>query len=87
MKGSRESHVCIGTHDALTGQGIFVRASGRDVRHPLRRPCDVFWNTWMGYPGRRFPMNSDTFRVYRIPFMQSGQLVIKFHGRGRSEDE
>ena len=55
---SKETHVCLGTMEALTGRGIQVRASGRDSNHPLRRPCDNRWEAWMTLPGLKLHMKA-----------------------------
>lgn len=81
-KGSMEGFVCLGTHEALGSRFINVRASQKDSKHPLHRPCDNRWHAWMMIPGRRLSVNSRDFMMYRFPFEQSRQMVIKFHNVG-----
>jgi len=76
---SKETHVCLGTMEALTGRGINVRASGRDSNHPLRRPCDNRWDAWMTLPGRKLGISNVSYIQCRIPYEQGQQLQIKFH--------
>ena len=76
---SKETHVCLGTMEALTGRGIRVRASSRDSNHPLRRPCDNRWNAWMTLPGRKIGISNVSYIQCRIPYEQGLQLQIKFH--------
>ena len=76
---SKETHVCIGTMEALTGRGIKVRASGRDKYHPLHRPCDRVWHAWMELPARKFAIGITQYNELRRPYERTLQLVIKFH--------
>ena len=76
---SKETHVCLGTMEALTGRGVQVRASNRDSNHPLRRPCDNRWNAWMTLPGRKLGISNISYIQCRIPYEQGQQLQIKFH--------
>ena len=76
---SKETHVCLGTMEALTGRGIQVRASGRDSNHPLRRPCDNRWEAWMTLPGLKLGISNVSYIQCRIPYEQGQQLQIKFH--------
>ena len=78
-KGSKETHVCLGTMEALTGRGVSVRASNRDTNHPLRRPCDNRWEAWMTMPGRKIGISNVSYIQCRIPYEQGQQLQIKFH--------
>ena len=78
-KGSKETHVCLATWEALTGRGIKVRASERDSHHPLRRPCDNKWEAWMKLPERCFLLQDIVYLHYRIPFENGLQFKIKFH--------
>lgn len=78
-KGSKETHVCLGTWEALTGRGIKVRASRRDSHHPLHRPCDTKWEAWMRLPERCFMLKDEAYLHYRLPFEDGLQFKIKFH--------
>lgn len=78
-KGSKETHVCLGTNEALSGRGIRVRASQRDSHHPLRRPCDNRWEAWMKAPERCFVIPDMVYLHFRLPFEDSLQFKIKFH--------
>lgn len=68
-KGSKETHVCLATHDALAGRGI---VSQHD-RH--KRPCDHLWESWP----RVYGVQREHYMRYRVPYDQSKQMVIKFH--------
>ena len=78
-KHSKETHVCIGTMDALTQRGTKVRASTKDVNHPWKRPCDSRWNAWMALPGRKLGVGIQVYNECRIPYECTLQLQIKFH--------
>jgi hypothetical protein len=78
-KNSKETHVCIGTREALTQRSTKIRASEKDKNHPLRRPCDLFWETWMTYPRRILNVNRETYRECRGPYEATLQMQIKFH--------
>ena len=80
-KNSKETHVCIGTREALTKRGAKVKASSRDKNHRLRRPCDLYWDTWMTLPGRILCVNRETYRECRAPYEASLALQIKFHAK------
>lgn len=84
LKGSKETHVCLGTYEALSGRGTKVRASGRDGNHPWRRPCDKKWGLWTTLPGRVFGYRSEYYLRYRLPVEQGRQMVIKFHGNAKN---
>lgn len=84
--GSKETHVCLGTHEALSGRGIKVRASEKDSHHPLRRPCDGRWRMWATLPGRQYAVRTEYYQIYRLPYEQGLQMVIKFHKR-KTDDE
>ena len=47
--------------------------------HPLRRPCDGVWETWMTLPRRILLVNRETYRECRIPYESTLQMQIKFH--------
>ena len=78
-KGSKETHVCLGTWEALTGRGIKVRASQRDGHHPLRRPCDTKWEAWLLLDRQYFLISDEAYIHYRLPFEHGLQFTIKFH--------
>ena len=81
--GSKETCVCCGTLDALNARITRVRASERDKRHPLRRPCDSRWDAWQTLPLRRLGISTEVFTECRVPWEMQSQLQIKFHNRGR----
>jgi hypothetical protein len=85
-KGSKETHVCLGTREALTGRGIKVRASTRDSHHPLRRPCDTKWDAWVKAPGQNFCISDEAYLLFRLPFEHSLQFKIKFHRHDKTDD-
>ena len=78
-KGSKETHVCLGTWEALTGRGIKVRASAKDSKHPWRRPCDMKWAAWQKMQEHYFPIPDEAYIPYRLPFERGLQFKIKFH--------
>ena len=78
-KNSKETHVCIGTMEALTQRGSKIRASQRDEHHPLRRPCDSRWDMWMTLPRRILNVNRVYYRDCRLPYETTLQMQIKFH--------
>ena len=88
-KFSKETHVCLGTMEAMTKRGIKIRASPRDAHHPLRRPCDNLWDTWMILPRRILNINRQFYIECRIPYEQTLQMRIKFHGKNQdfNDDE
>ena len=46
-----------------------VSASQRKEKgHLLHRPCDNMWAAWMRLQGRKFPMLTETYNTYRLPF-------------------
>ena len=78
-KNSKETHVCCGTMEAITQRGSKVRASQRDSNHPLHRPCDNRWHSWMQLPQRKLGITTQTYNDCRIPYECTLQLQIKFH--------
>ena len=41
-EGKRKKYVCLGVPlKAMTSKGIWIKASQRDPKHPLHRPCDT----------------------------------------------
>ena len=78
-KNSKETHVCLGTMDALTKRGTHVRVSNRDVNHPWKRPCDPRWDAWMQLSGRKIGVSVQAYNECRIPYECTLQLQIKFH--------
>lgn len=78
-KGSKETHVCLATWEAMSGRGIKVRASKRDSHHPLKRPCDTKWEAWMKLPERCYLLPDVVYLHYRLPFENGLQFKIKFH--------
>lgn len=83
-EGKRKKYVCLGviggymSLKALSSKGIWVRASSRDPKHPLHRPCDSRWPSWMKLRNRVFGMSRLLFEKYRMPFEQSVQPRIDF---------
>jgi hypothetical protein len=78
-KNSKETLVCCGTMEAITQRGSKVRASNRDANHPLHRPCDNRWHSWMQLAGRKLGISTKTYNDCRIPYECTLQLQIKFH--------
>ena len=81
-KGRRMKYVCLGvqgmTLPALSSKGIWVKASGRDPKHPLHRPCDNRWAAWMTLKNRVFNLSIKLFTKYRLPFEQTLEPKINF---------
>ena len=80
-KGSKETHVCLGTFEALTQRGTKIRASQRDSHHPLNRPCDLLYDKWLQLPERTFSIPDKAYIMYRFPYEQTLQLKIKYHNK------
>ena len=78
-KNSKETHVCLGTMDAITQRGSRVRASSRDSNHPWKRPCDNRWKAWTQLAGRKLGISIQSYNDCRIPYEATLQLQIKFH--------
>ena len=79
-EGKRKKYVCLGVypHKALTSKGIWVKASGKDPKHKLHRPCDAKWSAWMTLPKRQFNMLIEDYTEYRLPYEQTLQQRIDF---------
>lgn len=77
--GTKETHVCIARQEAISARGILVKKSERDSHHPLKRPCDEFWELWTRLPGSMYPMKDEFYMRYRLPYESNQQMVIKFH--------
>lgn len=82
-KNSKETHVCCGTMEAMTQRGSRIKASQRDSHHPLRRPCDNRWHSWMQLTGQKLGISTQTYNDCRIPYENTLQLQIRFH-RGKT---
>ena len=78
-KNSKETHVCLGTMEAITQRGSRVRASSRDSNHPWKRPCDNRWPAWMQLAGRKLGISIQYYNDCRIPYENTLQLQIRFH--------
>lgn len=76
--GMRKKYVCLGTMKALTSKGIWLKASKRDAKHPLHRPCDLKWPAWMTLPKRNFNLSIVLYTKYRLPYEQTMQPQIDF---------
>ena len=73
-KGTKETHVCLGTRHALSGRGIV------STSHRHKRPCDRRWKIWLRVPTRALVVPIDFYLKYRVPFEQSRrQMEIIFH--------
>ena len=79
-EGMRKKYVCLGVtpHKALTSKGIWVKASKRDQKHPLHRPCDERFHAWVTKLKRLFPMRIEDYAEYRLPYEQTLQSRIEF---------
>lgn len=88
-RGSKETLVCLGTHEAMTLIGSKIRRSERrGTSHPWKRPCDEKWEMWQSNLRGVFPVRKVDYAMYRQPFEQRSQMIIKFHTRqGRVEGE
>lgn len=77
-EGVRKKYVCLGTMKALTSKGIWLKASSRDAKHPLHRPCDSKWPAWMTLKGRIYNLAITLYTKYRMPYEQTMQPKIDF---------
>lgn len=79
-KGSKKTHVCLGTMEALSGRGITITASSKqhDPHHKLKRPCDTKWEAWIKLEDQYFMMPDEAYLQFRLPFEQKLQMKIKF---------
>ena len=79
-QGKRMKYVCLGVNlKPLTSKGVWIKASKRDAKHPLKRPCDNYWDAWMATLKRReFNLGFIYYTKYRLPFEQTVQLRINF---------
>ena len=78
-EGKRKKYVCLGVPlKAMTSKGIWIKASQRDPKHPLHRPCDTRWEGWMTLKNRVFHMSKAYYTKYRLPYEQTVQLKIDF---------
>ena len=77
-EGKRKKYVCLGVMKALTSKSIYLKASNRDQKHPLHRPCDTKWAAWMTLKDRVFYMATILYTKYRLPFEQTYQPKIDF---------
>lgn len=77
-EGKRKKYVCLGTMKALTSKGVWIKASKRDAKHPLHRPCDSYWPAWMTLRRREFNMSTPLYTKYRLPYEQTIQPQIDF---------
>jgi len=82
-KGSYETLICLGTMDAMSLRQSKVRASNRDVKHPLHRYCDRMWPAWVNLARQELPISIQNYNMFRIPFVAAMQPMIKFHTAGR----
>jgi hypothetical protein len=83
--GSKETLVCLGTMDAMTPPFSRSRASTKDSKHPLRRPCDSRWIAWQTLPLRKLGISIQQYNECRLPYEQSLQMVFKFHRTNKEE--
>ena len=65
--------------EALNARFTRIRASARDVKHPLRRPCDTRWQAWQTLPHGRLGISTEVFTECRVPYEMEKQLIIHFH--------
>ena len=79
-EGKRKKYVCLGVdpEKAKKTKGIWVKASGKDPKHKLHRPCDAKWPAWMTLPTRQFSMLLSDYTEYRLPYEQTLQQRIDF---------
>ena len=78
-QGKRMKYVCLGCGlKPLSSKGVWIKASNRDSKHPLHRPCDNYWPAWMQLKRREFNLSFNLYAKYRLPFEQTVQLRIDF---------
>ena len=84
-KGNRQgkyTHVCCATAEALTRRGIKVKASEKDSKHPLKRPCDAWYRNFVETnPKRIWGLPRDRYFLWRVPYENEYELQIKFPKR------
>lgn len=79
MEGVRKKYLCLGVgKKALTSKSVYLKASKRDAKHPLHRPCDNRWNAWMTLKGRVFNLSNQLYIKYRLPYEQTIEPKIDF---------
>ena len=76
---SQMTHICLGTMKALTARLSRRKASEKDARHPLHRPCDRVWKAWQTSPGMIIGINAEHYNRCRMPYIQSLQMQIDFN--------
>ena len=79
-KGSKKTHVCLGTMEAISARGVKITASSKkdDPYHKLKRPCDTKWDAWIKLDDQYFMLTDEQYILYRLPFERNRQLKIKF---------
>lgn len=78
-KYSKKSHVCLGTRRAMTEAETYKRSSTwTDTKHPIHRPCDEFWEMWLGHPEQKVLIPDGWYRECRIPYERTQPLNIIF---------
>lgn len=80
--GSQQSHVCLGTRESLSERMIRARQSEKKNGRKLDRPCSRMnlWLVWQEKdekPGVMTVRTAD-YNLYRLGYVQSGQMPIKF---------
>jgi hypothetical protein len=40
---------------------------------------------WVTLPGRQYALKKEYYQIYRLPYEQGMQMVIKFHGNSKIE--
>lgn len=80
--GSQQSHVCLGTRESLSERMIRARQSEKKNGRKLDRPCSrmKLWQVWQekdDLPGIMRVRTVD-YNLYRLGYIQSGQMPIKF---------
>ena len=80
--GSQQSHVCLGTRESLSERMIRARQSEKKGGRKLDRPCSRMnlWQVWQEKEEKPGIMTVRTvdYNLYRLGYVQSGQMPIKF---------
>lgn len=83
---SQEVLVCLATWEAMSARFSRSRASTKDAKHPLHRPCDQKWERWQMAPfNGSYPVPYEAMNRYREKYKNEYmQFRIIFHDkRGR----
>lgn len=75
--GSKETHICIPTRNAMTARLARSNRTEGDAKHPRHRYCDQLWHLWLQNGFKGIPVQA--YQEERLPWEESQQLPIIFH--------